>query len=211
MTTDRANSGESRFYRNRVLNLDRRVIQTGRIAVRKRAHKLASELARRTNDERTHVSKGTLCEIALPFEAGRDADGAPKNAAHYQMIRANNPDIDFESLNARVEATAARLRDLNIVEEQRRARCDGDDSSPQLALTRYRAVNAYLDRAEDFNQPKSRAPRRLAKYGRMAPKAMHLALKVFNRVFQSAARRKRGADRCVTGALLWPRWPRHAG
>lgn len=100
------------------------------------------------------------------------------------MLRANNPEIDFESLNARVRATAERLRDLNVVEEQRRARCNDDDTTPQLALTRYRAVNAYLDRAEDFNQPKTRTPRRLAKYERMAPKAMHLALKIFNRVFR---------------------------
>jgi hypothetical protein len=160
------------------------VIQTDHIAVSKYTHKLASELSRRTDDEWTHETRGTLYEIALPFEAGRDDDGASKNAAHYRMIRANNPEIDFESLNARVQAAASRLRDLNVVEEQRRARRDDDDSTPQMALTRYRAVNAYLDRAEDFNQPKSRAPRRLAKYERMAPKAMHFALKFFNRVFR---------------------------
>ncbi len=61
MTTDRANSGESRFYRNRVLNLDRRVIQTGHIAVREHAHKLASELARSTDDQGT-LQK--LCQTA---------------------------------------------------------------------------------------------------------------------------------------------------
>ena len=100
------------------------------------------------------------------------------------MIRANNPDIDFEALNARVQASAARLRDLNVIEEQRRTRCDDDGSSPQLALTRYRAMHGYLDRAEDYNEPRAEVPRRLAKYERVAPKAMHLALKIFNRLFK---------------------------
>jgi hypothetical protein len=100
------------------------------------------------------------------------------------MLRANNPEIDFDALNARVQATAARLRDLNLVEENRASRCSDDDSSPQLALTRYRAVHRYLDRAECYNQPRTETPRRLSKYERIAPKAMHLAIKFFNRIFK---------------------------
>jgi hypothetical protein len=100
------------------------------------------------------------------------------------MLRSNNPEIDFDALNARVQGVAARLRDFNVVEEQRSARCNDDDSSPQLALTRYRAMHGYLDRAEDYNQPRTEIPRRLAKIERVAPQALHLALKIFNRMFK---------------------------
>jgi hypothetical protein len=101
------------------------------------------------------------------------------------IVRPNNPGIDFARLNERVCTLAARLREAKAVEENRRHRADEVDASPELALARYRAVNALLDRAEDLNQPKQRLPRKLAALHRLGPRSVRFALRTFNYIFRN--------------------------
>lgn len=101
------------------------------------------------------------------------------------ILRANNQEIDFDRLDERVRAVASRLRDLKIVEEKRRQRADESAVSPELALARFRAVNAILDRAEDLNQPKQQLPRRLATLRRFGPRPARFLMRAFNYVFRN--------------------------
>ena len=117
--------------------------------------------------------------------SGRDDDGPSKNGGQEKMIRPNNPELDVESLNARVKAVASRLRDLGVVEERRRERADENETSPRLAVARCKAADALLDRAESFNRPKTHLPKRLARLQRMASGPSRLFLRIFNYAFRS--------------------------
>ncbi|HEY1727959.1 MAG TPA: hypothetical protein VGG22_06285 [Candidatus Baltobacteraceae bacterium] len=85
------------------------------------------------------------------------------------MIRRNNPFIDFDQLEGSIRTHAEQLRVQGY-------------ASPDEVLAQYRAAEAYLDRAEELNQPRSRIPRRFApllRFGSMGQlflKAYNLAL-----------------------------------
>ena len=100
------------------------------------------------------------------------------------MVRANNSDIDFDALEKRIGSVAARLRDSGLIEERRRERADERETSAKAALARYRAVNALLDRAEDLNQPRTRLPRRFAKFYALGQRPALFAVKLFNFAFR---------------------------
>ncbi len=83
------------------------------------------------------------------------------------MIRRNNPSIDVEALGAVVRSRARSLRE-----------------QPELAtresFAHFRAAEAFLERAEELNQPRTRIPHRLAKFGslgRLFTSTYNLALR----------------------------------
>ena len=110
--------------------------------------------------------------------------GTPRTAAGTRMLRANNSNIDFGALNNRLRSAASRLRDSSIIEERRRERAGERETSPRMALARYRAVNAFLDRAEDLNQPRTRLPRRFAKLYLFGQRPGLFVVRLFNFAFR---------------------------
>lgn len=108
----------------------------------------------------------------------------PRTAGPNGMIRANNSEIDIDTLRERVRTVAARLRESGIIEERRRERAGESATSPRIALARYRAINALLDRAEDLNQPRTRLPRRVERLYAFGERPVRFAVKVYNFVFR---------------------------
>ncbi|MGH7660405.1 MAG: hypothetical protein ACRENA_05760 [Vulcanimicrobiaceae bacterium] len=105
------------------------------------------------------------------------------------MIRSNNPAIDFETLRVKVHAKASTLRESGVVERRR--------SEPVSLPARYRAVTAYLDRADDFGYPEARLPHRLKVVERVSPRGAVAILRLYNFIF----RRARDASAAQTQAL----------
>lgn len=95
------------------------------------------------------------------------------------MIRPNNPAIDFDTLREKVRVTAERLRADGARERQKQ--------DPGSLRGAYRAATGYLDRADDFAYPQTRAPRRIsALLKRFGPQPERILLHLYNVAFRPA-------------------------